>query len=86
MSVIKITPRNVVANQGVARASPHMEPYQEEEHVGVTVDDAIVDCDLSDPIGDALVIDIGAAMQEEEIDICSSGRSDTESDSDTSES
>jgi len=86
MSVIKITPRSVVANQGVARASPHMEPYQEEEQVGVTVDDAIVDCDLSDPIGDALVIDIDAAMQERETDICSSGRSESESDSDTSES
>src|SRR4051812_39636986 len=61
-TVIKITPRSIVANQGVARASPHMEPYQEEEQVGVTVDDATVDCDLSDPIGDALVIDIGAAM------------------------
>src|SRR3954467_2054484 len=85
-SVIKIMPRNIVANQGVERASSHMTPYQEEEQVGVTVDDAIVDCDLRDPIGDCLVIDIGAAMQEEEIEICSSGRSDTESDSDTSES
>jgi len=85
-SVIKITPRSVVANQGVARASSHMEPYQEDEHVGVTVYDVFVDCDLSDPIGDALVIDIGAAMEDEETDICSSGRSATESDSDTSES
>ena len=51
-----------------------MVPYQEEEHVGVTVDDAIVDCDLRDPIGDVLVIDIGAAIQEEDIEICSSGR------------
>ena len=63
-----------------------MVPYQEEEHVGVTVDDAIVDCDLRDPIGDCLVIDISAAMQEKDIDICTEGRSDTESDSDTSES
>ena len=63
-----------------------MEPYQEEEQVGVTVDDATVDCGLSDPIGDALVIDIGAAMEDEETDICSSGRSDTESESDTSKS
>ena len=86
MSVIKITPRSVVANQGVARASPHMEPYQEEEQVGVTVDDAIVDCDLRDPIGDCLVIDIGAVMQEQDIEICSEGRSDTESDSHTSKS
>src|SRR3954466_10951112 len=44
-SVIKITPRSVVAKQGVERASSHMAPYQEEEHVGVTVDDAIVDYD-----------------------------------------
>src|SRR4051812_2274586 len=49
-------------------------------------EDAIVGCDLSDPIGDALVIDIDAAMQERETDICSSGRSESESDSDTSES
>ena len=52
----------------------------------VTVDDAIVDCDLRDPIDDALVIDIGAAIQEEDIETCSSGHSDIESDSDTSES
>ena len=32
-SVIKITPRSVVANQGVERASSHMAPYPEEEHV-----------------------------------------------------
>ena len=86
MSVIKVTPRSVVANQGVARASSHIEPYQKDEHVGVTVDDAIVGCDLSDPIGDALMIDIDAAMQERETDICSSGRSESELDSDTSES
>src|SRR5436189_2926042 len=81
-SVIKITPRNVVANQGIERASSHMAPYQEEEHVGVTVDDVIVDCDLRDPIGDSLVIDIGAAIREKDIEICSSGHSDIESDSD----
>src|SRR3954465_2867480 len=85
-SVIKIMPGSVVENQGVARASSHMEPYQEEEHVGVTVDDANVDCDLRDPIGDCLAIDIGAAMQEEDIEICEEGRSQSESDSDTSES
>ena len=86
LSVIKVTPRSVVANKGVARASSHIEPFQEDEHVGVTVADTIVGCDLSDPIGDALVIDIDAAMQERETDICSSGRSESESDSDTSES
>ena len=32
------------------------------------------------------MIDFGAAMQEEDIEICSSGRSDTESDLDMSES
>src|SRR4051812_49217295 len=85
-SVIKITPRSVVSNQGVERASSHMEPYQEGEHVGVTVDDAIVDYDLRDPIRDCLVIDIGAAMQEEDIEICQEGRAESESDSDTSES
>src|SRR5436189_2566890 len=84
-SVIKIMPRSVVANQGVERASSHMAPYQEEKHVGITVDDAIIDCDLRDLIGDALLIDIDAALQEEEIEICSSGRSDLESDPDTSE-
>ena len=66
-SIIKITLRSVVANQEVERASSHMAPYQEKEHVGVNVDDAIVDCDLRDPIGDALVIDKRAALQEEKL-------------------
>jgi hypothetical protein len=86
MSVMKITPRSVVANQGVERATSHTAPYQEEEHVGVIVDDAIVDCDLWDPIGDGLYIDLDAALQEEDIEICSSGRSDLDPASDASES
>src|SRR4051812_42765714 len=84
--VVKIMPRIVVANQGVEQASSHMTPYQEEEHVDVIVIDAIIDCDLRDPIGDALLIDIDAALQEVDIEIYSSGRSDLESDPDTSES
>src|SRR3954463_14147355 len=58
-NVIKITPRSIFANQGVERASSHIAPHQEEEHIGVTVDDAIVDCDLRERVGDALVIDTG---------------------------
>jgi hypothetical protein len=86
-SVIKITPRSVVANKGVEREQQqYVAPFQEEQIVGVQVNDADVDGDLRDHIGECLFIDLDELIQEEDNEICSSGRSDPESDADTSES
>jgi len=74
-SVVRITARSVVEEGSVQLAA-----FQDDDIIGVNVDDRPVDYHLRDPDGDdEPIINIGAALEEPDIESSSSGRSDDES-------
>jgi hypothetical protein len=72
-SVVRIAARSVVDEESLQLAA-----VQDDEIIGVNVEDTDVDCHLRDPDGDDEPINVGAAQEEEEEESCSSGRSDDE--------
>ena len=69
-SVVRITARSVVEEGSVQLAA-----FQDDDIIGVNVDDRPVDYHLRDPDGDdEPIINIGAALEEPNIESCSSGR------------
>ena len=74
--MVRITARSVVEEGSVQLAA-----FQDDDIIGVNVDDRPVDYHLRDPDGDdEPIINIGAALEEPDIESSSnSGRSDDES-------
>ena len=73
-SVVRIAARSVVDER-----SSQLAAVQEDDIIGVIVEDTDVDCRLRDPDGDDEPINVGAALEEPDIESCLSGRSDDES-------
>ena len=73
--MVRIAVRSVV-DEG----SLELDGFQDDDIIGVNVDDTDVDYRLRDPDGDdEPIINVGAALEEPNIESSSSGRSDEES-------